>query len=108
MDHNQKLVMLERWVDAGKKIDKVQNSLVELFRVNPENEITLSSYGVFDAYTDALACLLGDDDQWLEWFAYELNFGAKHGEVTIHLDTSPDEGEIIVVKTPADLLRCMG
>jgi len=41
-------------------------------------------WNTFDAYTDALAELLGDRDGWLDWFCWANEMGAKAGEVTIN------------------------
>ena len=108
MSREEKIALLQRWIHAGKRLNDVYGNLAAMFRISPENEITQSAWDAFGAYTDALACLLADDGQWLEWFAYELDFGAKAAEVTLYLEDSPDEGETFLVRTAEDLLRAIG
>jgi hypothetical protein len=64
-----------------------------------EAPIALAVGQMWDAYTAAVAREVGDENDWLEWYCWENDMGAKGLEVT---STS---GEPIKVKTVAHLAR---
>ena len=74
-------------------------ALQALTKCGPEAPIAAAMGQMWDAYTDALARELGDDNDWLGWYCWENDMGAKGLEVT---STS---GKTIKVKTVAHLAR---
>jgi len=74
-------------------------ALQTLTKCGPEAPIAAAMGKMWDAYTDALARDLGDDNDWLCWYCWENDMGAKGLEVT---STS---GKTIKVKTVAHLAR---
>ena len=58
-------------------------------------------WGMFDAYTKTLAEIIGDKDGWLEWFAWECDFGKAAKEMHF------SDGEILLVVGVSDLLAAI-
>lgn len=74
-------------------------ALQALTKCGPEAPITLAMGRMWDAYTACLAREVGDESEWLEWYCWENEMGAKGLEVT---STS---GKTIKVTTVAHLAR---
>lgn len=53
--------------------------------------ITLVENTTFQGMIDLLAHLTGDDNEWIEYFIYELEWGKRDGEVKINNKKVPFE-----------------
>ena len=73
--------------------------LQALTKCGPEAPIALAMGHMWDAYTAAVAREVGDENDWLEWYCWENDMGAKGLEVT------STGGKTINVKTVAHLAR---
>jgi hypothetical protein len=74
-------------------------ALRELTRCGPEAPIAAAMGSMWDAYTDCLAREVGDSADWLAWYCWENDMGAKGLEVT------SATGKTIQVRTVAHLAR---
>ena len=74
-------------------------TLQALTRCGPEAPIALAMGRMWDAYTNAVAREVGDENDSLDWYCWENDMGAKGQEVT---STS---GKTIKVTTVAHLAR---
>lgn len=74
-------------------------ALQALTQCGPEAPIALAMGSMWDAYTACLGREVGDENEWLDWYCWENDMGAKGMEVT---STS---GKTIRVKTVAQLAR---
>ena len=74
-------------------------ALQALTKCGPEAPIALAMGQMWDAYTNAVAREVGDQNDWLDWYCWENDMGEKGLEVT---STS---GKTIKVKTVAHLAR---
>jgi len=77
MDTKQKLQLLEKWQKSYEQNDAVYEALKQVLDVNPESPAILATWAMFDNYTDALSITLGDECQWLGWYAWDNQFGKK-------------------------------
>lgn len=71
------LALLQEWVDAFAAIDAEYEKLRDIFDLAPEGRFSKAMYGSFQSYTKALALLLDDDDDWMNWFIWENESGKK-------------------------------
>jgi hypothetical protein len=97
--------LLERWIQTARRLDDTYGKLEKAFMASPENEIRGAVWGMFDQYTDVLAELLSDDPEdaleWLEWFAWECDFGRNPKEMEF------SDGETLMVVGASDLLAAI-
>lgn len=74
-------------------------ALQALTKCGPEAPIALAMGQMWDAYTNAVAREVGDEEDWLGWYCWENDMGAKGQEVrTI-------SGKTIKVRTVKQLAR---
>ena len=97
--------LVQRWVDTAIRVQDTFGRIENAFMASPENEITSSIWGMFGEYTKTLAAQLSDDAEdargWLEWFAWECNFGRKSMEMVFA------DGETLLVNGVSDLLAAI-
>ena len=97
--------LLERWIQTARRLDDTYGKLEKAFMASPENEIRTAIWGMFHEYINVLAELLSDDpqdaQQWLEWFAWECDFGRNPKEMEF------SDGESLMVVGPSDLLAAI-
>ena len=72
-----KLKLLQEWQDHYTKMDNVYEKIKILFDSPPDAKINDSYFRMFDAYTDTLSTLIEDEGNWLNWYAWENQFGTK-------------------------------
>lgn len=75
MNRNEKLALLNGWSTAFDKITSEYEKLRDIFELSPESHMSKVMYGTFDRYTRAVALLVGDDSEWLEWYVWENDNG---------------------------------
>jgi hypothetical protein len=44
---------------------------------NPESPWARAMFSVFEAYTDSVSQIVGDDDEWLSWFIWDNDCGKR-------------------------------
>lgn len=97
--------LIERWIQSALRLDDTYGKLERAFMASPENEIRGAVWGMFDEYTQTLAELLSDDpadaQEWLEWYAWECDFGRKPKKMEF------SDGEALLVVGPSDLLAAI-
>lgn len=77
MKYNKELQQLMDWEQQYRNINQSYELVKVAFHANVECPAFNSTFMLFDKYTDVLSDLLGDDDQWLNWYAWENSFGTK-------------------------------
>jgi len=92
-----KLESLERWVKVGTVVRDTLGKIEDAFMASPENSVSSAVWGMFSEYTRNLATQLGDDGKWLDWFAWECDFGRNPKEVVFA------DGERLLVIGASDL-----
>jgi len=77
MERKQKLILLKIWEDNYKQISEVYKGLQLICDCSPESKISRAIFDTFQKYTDALAIVICDGYDWLEWYAWDNEFGKK-------------------------------
>lgn len=95
------LRLVERWMEAARRIDDTFGKIEKAFMASPENEVRSAIWGMFGEYTKTVAALVGDEENWLEWFAWECDFGKRPMEMKF------SDGETLMVVGASDLLAAI-
>lgn len=93
------LPTLKEWESIYRDWQVQYATLNALTKCGPDAPITLAIGRMWDAYSNAIAREVGDENDWLDWYCWENDMGAKGLEVT---STS---GKTIKVKSLAQLAR---
>jgi hypothetical protein len=97
--------LVERWIETARRVDETFGRIEAVFMANPENEIRAAIWSMFAEYTRTLASIISDDAEdargWLEWFAWECDFGRKPMEMVF------SDGETLLVVGASDLLAAI-
>lgn len=97
--------LVSRWVETAIRVQDTFGKIENAFMASPENEIRSAIWDMFGEYTRTLSELLSDDAQdargWLEWFAWECDFGRAAKEMVFA------NGETLMVVGPSDLLAAI-
>jgi hypothetical protein len=93
--------LIEHWVQTARRVEDQFGLLDKTLPSHPESPFKSAMWGMFDAYTQTLAEILGDEDGWLEWFAWECDFGRKPMEMQF------SDGETLLVVGASDLLAAI-
>ena len=82
MKREEATKLITLWVDRAKALHAAQYSLNTLLMASPEAPIFKAAWDMFTGYTKQLAEALGDEDGWMEWFAWECQLGEKPMEMS--------------------------
>lgn len=97
--------LVERWVETARRVQDTFGKIENAFMASPENEIRSAIWDMFGEYTRTLAAQLSDDAEdargWLEWFAWECDFGRQPMEMVFA------NGETLLVVGASDLLAAI-
>ena len=97
--------LVERWVQTAIRVQDTFGKIENAFMASPENGIRSAIWDMFGEYTRTLAEQLSDDAEdargWLEWFAWECDFGRKPMEMVFA------NGETLLVVGASDLLAAI-
>lgn len=97
--------LVSRWVDTAIRVQDTFGKIENAFMASPENEIRSAIWDMFGEYTRTLAAQLSDDAEdargWLEWFAWECDFGRKPMKMVFA------DGETLMVVGASDLLAAI-
>lgn len=77
MTREEKLQWLETWQTEIQQSRAKFKPLSDLLKLSHESGPEIAFYGMHDAYTKAVAELVGDEVEWLFWHWLENDFGAK-------------------------------
>lgn len=77
MTQEQKLAALTRWQQAMEKADSTIDPVISLLQLQPESPICDVVWRLQSALTAATADLVGDQAEWLSWYAMENDMGRK-------------------------------
>lgn len=76
MTREEKLETLMQWQEFAGRIKALLNSIKLLFN-SSDSPIHREYWRLYTDYTALIAQLVGDRNEWLEWYAWENEFGAK-------------------------------
>lgn len=81
LEKNDRIVMLENWREACLEIGRCMESLKGSVGADPESPLFTAIHALQEGYGKALGILLGDGWDWLEYYAFECDYGRKAQEV---------------------------
>lgn len=82
MSIDQIVKRLEAWKKRQEELTAQYNALHALTGAMPDSALLRPVFDVWDAYTVAVSELVGDKDEWLQWYELECDMGRKPKEVT--------------------------
>lgn len=80
MTQTEIIKRLTEWRDAIVDSDTTCDDLLRPLRLQPESPIYQTIWALQGSYTRAVAALVGDHGEWLNWFSAENAMGAKEFE----------------------------
>ena len=83
MTKDEAFGFLQRWQDSYNNLEAAYEPLTKAFGATYEGELPDAVWGMFDAYTELLAGILGDTQDWLQWYCFETEMGKKNMRVFI-------------------------
>ena len=73
---------LEAWAERQRKLDTQYAALKALTNADCEFALLKPVWDVWSAYTVAVSELIGDENEWLQWYEFECEMGRRPKEVT--------------------------
>lgn len=101
MTNDERLAILTVWQLELQKARALIAPVDAALGLACESPIHTAVWGLQDAYTAAVAQLIGDTEEWLAWFSTENDFGAKG------LEASGPGGKLAPIQNLSHLLRVM-
>lgn len=77
MTQEQKLAALTRWQQAMEQADAALNPVISLLKLEPESPVCEAVWRLQRVLIDTTADLVGDQGDWLDWYAHENEMGRK-------------------------------
>lgn len=93
--------LVVRWVESARLLAARLKAADDAIGLCMDSPLREAAWRAFGAYTDLLAETIGDTDKWLEWFAWECDFGSSPKEMTFA------DGETLLVVGASDLLAAI-
>lgn len=100
MTDTEKLALLKDWQDQIELSNALIEPINTVMGLSMESPINTAVWGLQVAYTKAVAKLVGDPADWLDWYAAENDFGRKA------MEAGPT-GNLRPIATLADLVWVM-
>lgn len=97
MTKEEKIRLLEKWEDIHDRISEIFQKMENVLGYIGESDLFDIVWKNFNAHTEALSILLGDEEKWLEWYAFENRFGKKEYEAGC-------DNQMLIIKNFEDLL----
>ena len=98
MNDEQMIARLEEWRAKYEAMTEACDELSALTGAMPDCRLLAPVHALLDAYTAAVAELIGDDGDWLGWYAFECDMGARPKSAWL------TDGREITVGTLAELV----
>ena len=100
MTRTEKLHLLAEWQARIQTADSLIEPIADALGLSPESPIHTAVWSLQSAYTAAVAKIVGDHAEWMDWYAAENDFGRKG------MDAGPKDA-IRPIKTLEDLIWVM-
>lgn len=97
-----KLEILKKWYNDYQLLSTAWDNLEHTIGAEHDSPLGKATWGLFDNYTDNVAELVGDKDEWLVWYCWENRMGT--GKLNIRLGGSVD---LTPVCSLEDLLKAI-
>ena len=76
-DKENTLSLLGDWAKHHAAIQKMMAGIKANIGLDLDGTMFVTVWAVFGAYTDTLACEIGDSEGWLDWYRFECEMGAR-------------------------------
>lgn len=77
MTTKERMKLLTEWKEQFEKCDQAWTALEKIFRgLDCDSQIGDAIWRTQQRYTEAVGKLIGDDNDWLDWYCYDNNMGA--------------------------------
>lgn len=77
MTKKEILAHLVEWERVQRELDAQLDLFCDLTRAQPDSPLFGAIYKTKEAHLDAVALIVGDKGGWLNWWAFENDYGAK-------------------------------
>jgi len=77
LETTQRIELIERLRTQHSSISSYVNLLTQTLDISPDSNFYSILYSTFDIAMKVSAELLNDNGDWLSWYCYENNWGAK-------------------------------
>ena len=101
MTQDEKIKLLTEWSLMLQEQAAFYDDVADLFGCNPESKVFDAMFRCAEAYTKALAVLVGDNDGWLFYYWHECDLGNSPGQVIMN-------GEAFALQNIPALVRAIG
>ena len=86
-DEAEKLVpKLEHWQKAIISIETLEISLKDLFGWDEKSYVSERIENAIDSFMKGMALCIGDESEWLDWYAYINDYGKKKHVASLSKD----------------------
>jgi len=75
MTRSEKIAAVNQWVQCFNNLQETYDKGYALLKCDPDSPWANAMFNTFEAYTQILAKLLGDKDEWLNWYIWENKAG---------------------------------
>lgn len=75
MTKAEKIALLTKWSETITKADATTERMLEPLMISPESPLYQMIWMLQSEYTAAVSALVGDESEWLDWFAAENGMG---------------------------------
>lgn len=82
MDINKIEERLRHWKRRHGEMMAAYNALYRLTGCAPESQLSNSLFDIWNSYTVAISEIVGDRDEWLQWYQNECDMGKKPMSMT--------------------------
>lgn len=80
MTHDEMLPILQSWQDTIKTAEADIARVLGPLGLTPESELYNIPWKLMDAYTNAVSAQVGDHAEWLVWYWFDNEMGARKME----------------------------
>jgi hypothetical protein len=80
LNRDEKIAILTKLISAHKKADAAIEEVKETLGISvtcESSELFGAVWGAIDTGVETVSALVGDEGEWLNWYIYENEYGAK-------------------------------
>ncbi|MXS85325.1 hypothetical protein ABO04_05170 [Nitrosomonas sp. HPC101] len=94
-------IQLRAWQETISDLEDQLDALSKIVQACPESPLINAIHRIESRYTRSVARLVGDDNEWLDWYWLEVDMGSKeHNTVTLN-----NGDDVRNIKTTDDLAQ---
>lgn len=82
MTQDETITVLTEWRDALVNSDTTCSDLLGPLKIEPKSPLYQTIWSLQGHYTRAVAALVGDRSEWMEWFCFDNAMGKNEHEAS--------------------------